>query len=287
MTTIEILGPIGAGFVTASDVSARLASAPSGPLLVTINSPGGDVFEGLAIYNLLRARADVTVRIIGLAASAASYIALAGSRVEMAEGAMMMVHAAHSSGNGTADSLREEANLLDKITGQMANIYATRTGKSSAEVADWLREDTWFDAKEAKAAGLIDEIIGGEQIQAFATAWRFNKAPAAIAAKFDVEAVHRAQVEQLKTELAKARRDAVAARIDGELTGCHAVSPEAKAALVDTYLTNEASGRAMLAAVKRPKAPPGVAPIAHFGGSPSDHDFEHSYKSYMQKIPKR
>src|SRR5690606_35651076 len=128
-TELVIFGPIGSfeGEVSARAVRDHLR-ATRGDVLLRINSPGGDVFEAVAIHSLLREHGRVTARVDGLAASAASVIAMAGKRIEMAQGALMMVHHAHGLGLGNADDFRKLAATLDKVDEQLIGIYASRTG---------------------------------------------------------------------------------------------------------------------------------------------------------------
>lgn len=283
MNTIKLFGLIGAGGVNAAAFIDKLTEAGPGPVVVEINSTGGDVFEAVAIFNALRRHGNVTTRVVALAASAASIVALGGKRVEIARGALMMVHSASSSMSGTAAELRDHADLLEKVSAQLADIYATRTGKTAAEVVAWLARDTWFDADEAKAAGLVDEIVDG--FGAIAAAWSFSSAPAAIAARLDTEAPLRAEIVRLEGELTRAKRDAVTARIDADLGGMH-LSTEARGALVDTLLANEAGGRALLANMARqaraPIGNPPILPEVALRNSNSDE-----YAHYLSRLPKQ
>lgn len=148
--------PWSGGGVSASDVVAALAKSGGGPVTVRINSPGGDVWDGLAIYNALAAHpGGVNVVVDGVAASAASFIAMAGKTVTMPESSMMMIHNARTLAYGQASDLNETAALLAKVDGQLAAIYEARTGKPAA---DMMQAETWFTAAEALAAGLCDTV---------------------------------------------------------------------------------------------------------------------------------
>lgn len=172
---VLIYGPIGEGMmddgVTAARVAAELATITEPRVDVFINSPGGDVFEGLAIHAQLKRFAssgrEVVVHVDGLAASAASFVAMAGTRVLTAENAMWMVHrasaAVFAAGNAGdmhqhADDARELAALLEKIDLEIAELYAAR---SSIDTDTWLElmsAETWFTADEAFQHGLTDEV---------------------------------------------------------------------------------------------------------------------------------
>ncbi|WP_254905490.1 head maturation protease, ClpP-related, partial [Pseudomonas aeruginosa] len=132
-----------------------------------IHSPGGDVFEGTAIYNLLRNHpASVDVYIDGLAASMASVIAMAGDTIYMPENAMMMVHKPWGIQGGDADDMRRYAELLDKVEDTLVMAYANKTGKSSDDIKALLKEETWMNGREAVAAGFADQLT--EPLQAAA-----------------------------------------------------------------------------------------------------------------------
>lgn len=156
---ILIYDEIGFWGVTAGDFAAALKQVGAGPVNVRINSPGGDVFDGLAIHNLMRAHAGgVTTTVDGLAASAASIIALAGSSVTMADNSMMMIHRASCLAMGNSAELTALVGTLDKIDGQLASIYAAKTGKPDADMAALMAAETWFTAAEAKDQGLADTV---------------------------------------------------------------------------------------------------------------------------------
>lgn len=160
-TPAEILvyDEIGFWGITATDFAAAFKAAGSGPVNVRINSPGGDVFDGLAIYNMILAHGDVTTYVDGLAASAASYIAMGGKTVNMAEASQMMIHNAWSLTIGNQAEHVKQAGVLAKIDGTLASIYASRTGKTTDDVAAMMAAETWMTATEAKADGFCDNVI--------------------------------------------------------------------------------------------------------------------------------
>jgi ATP-dependent Clp protease, protease subunit len=128
-----------------------------------INSPGGSVFAARAIEQALRDHpAKVIAHIDGLAASAATFIAMAADEVVMGKGALFMIHKAWTGMYGNADDLRSEADLLDKIDGTLADTYAERTGKNKDQVAEWMAAETWFTADEAVANGFADRVAETE-----------------------------------------------------------------------------------------------------------------------------
>ena len=124
-----------------------------------IHSPGGDVFDGIAIYNLLKNHpANVTVYIDGLAASMASVIAMAGNEVIMPENAMMMIHKPWGIQGGDAEDMRKYADLLDKVENTLIPAYASKTGKTPEELAELLSAETWLNGKECVEQGFADKL---------------------------------------------------------------------------------------------------------------------------------
>lgn len=134
---------------------------------VYINSPGGDVFAGYAIYHMLRRHpARVTVHVDGLAASAASVVAMAGDRIVMPEASMMMVHRAWTLACGDAARLLDIAAELERVDGQLAQIYAARTGKAIEEIKDLMEAETWMTGPEALDLGFCDAVEPNKRIAA-------------------------------------------------------------------------------------------------------------------------
>jgi ATP-dependent Clp endopeptidase proteolytic subunit ClpP len=145
--------------ITAKKFQEELAEIRAPQIDLHINSPGGEVFSGLSIYNLLKQHpANVTTYIDGLAASIASVIALAGDKVIMAENALYMVHNPWGMEMGDANAMRKMAERLDKVGGSIALAYISKSGKSEAEIAELMNAETWMTADEAKEAGFADEI---------------------------------------------------------------------------------------------------------------------------------
>lgn len=135
-------------------------------ILLRVNSPGGDVFEGVAVSNVIkRAVANgkhITVAVDGLAASAASYMALTANRVVMNPGSSMMIHDPFALCVGTSDDLRKTAVALDKTRSSIVDLYVLKTGRTPEEVTHAMNEETWFTAKEAVEWGLADELGVGD-----------------------------------------------------------------------------------------------------------------------------
>lgn len=157
------------GVAPESFVKAVYAVDPSHTINLRVNSPGGSVFAARAMEQALRAhKGKVVVHIDGLAASAATFVSMAGDEVVMAKGAMFMIHKAWTGMWGNAEDLRKEADLLDKIDGTLAETYADKTGKDIAAITEWMAAETWFTAQEALDAGFATSIAEAE---AKALAW--------------------------------------------------------------------------------------------------------------------
>jgi ATP-dependent protease ClpP protease subunit len=161
--TIHVYDEIGYWGVTAQDFVAELQGITAERIELHVNSPGGDVFDGIAIMQALKSHAaHVTVTVDSLAASIASVIAMAGDRVVMAKNATMMIHEGHSVAIGNAADMRSTADLLDKVSDNIASIYAERAGGTVEEWRSRMVAETWYSADEAVAAGLADEVLGGK-----------------------------------------------------------------------------------------------------------------------------
>lgn len=163
-TTISMFDVIGedgwtGGGITANRISAALRSIGNKDITVRINSPGGDMFEGIAIYNLLRAhRAKVTVEVLGWAASAASIIAMAGDVIRMGLGSFMMVHNAWGLVIGNRHDLREAASLFDEFDAAIADIYHARTGMDRVSIERLMDAETFMTAAQAVEYGFADAV---------------------------------------------------------------------------------------------------------------------------------
>lgn len=167
----DVIGfdPWGGGGLTAKALAEQLRDLGARPLTVRVNSPGGDVFDGMTIFNLLRDyKGAVTMVIDGLAASIASVIVQAADPKELriADNAMMMIHDAWGFAIGNSAEMLEVAALLEKLDGQIADVYATRSGKKAKEFRKLMDAETWFTGEEAIAAGLADAVIESKRAAA-------------------------------------------------------------------------------------------------------------------------
>lgn len=132
-----------------------------------LNSPGGSVFDGMAIYNILAAeRPKLEIEVLGLAASIASIIALAGSKLTMAEGSYYMIHSPWTLAMGDSEELRKTADILDKMGGEFEKMYTAKTGLSADEIKKMMADETWLTASEAVDKGFADETKDYGQIAA-------------------------------------------------------------------------------------------------------------------------
>ncbi|MFE1192921.1 head maturation protease, ClpP-related [Streptomyces olivaceoviridis] len=153
----EVGGWFGA---TADEFIADLRGITAPNIRLRVNSPGGSVFEGIAIANALRSHsANVTVQVDGIAASIASVIAMSGDRIEMAPNSMLMIHDASGVCMGNASDMEEMAELLDLISDNIADAYAARAGGTRDEWRARMRAETWYLPEDAVDAGLADEAI--------------------------------------------------------------------------------------------------------------------------------
>lgn len=175
---LDIFDEIGFWGVDASDFNRQLQAVGQRDLTVHINSPGGDVFDGIAITNMLRAHpADVHVVIDGHAASAASFIAMAGKTVTAMPNSMMMIHDASGVCFGNEDETREMADLLGKVSQNLASIYAARAGGTPDEWRTAMKAETWYTADEAVEAGLADRVGDTDNpsdVVAATSRWNFS-----------------------------------------------------------------------------------------------------------------
>jgi len=182
---IYLLDEIGGFGVTAGDFIRDLKSIKARRINLHINSPGGDVFEGITIYTALKQnRAEIITRVDGLAASAASVVAMAGERVIMAPHTYFMIHPAQGLTIGNAEDHRKMGDLLDMMTGNIADVYAEKAGGTQDEWKERMIAESWYGAEEAVAIGLADEVGDGEgQISNSLDLSRFKNVPAALLAR--------------------------------------------------------------------------------------------------------
>lgn len=212
--TISILDVIGEDFwtgggVTSKRVAAALRAIGDQDVVVDLNSPGGDFFEGVAIYNALRAHPrKVTVRILGLAASAASVIAMAGDEIQIGKAGFLMVHNAWVVAIGNRHDLADAAKTMEPFDDAMATVYADRSGAKKAKAAEWMDNETWFNGEQAVAEGLADGFLPADAVAV-------DKTKAASAA--DVNATRRLDAILAKTGMPRTERRALLSDAKGSM----------------------------------------------------------------------
>ena len=178
-TTVTLYDEIGAFGAGSKEFLADLGKLDGQHIHLRINSPGGSVVEGTAIYNALRRHeGGLTVHIDAMAASMASVIAMAGAPVYMADNALLMIHNPWTVSMGESKDLRKEADLLDKLKVNLRNAYVRKTGINAEEIGAMMDAETWLDAVEAVALGFADAIEEGVAAAATAT-------PEMLRARFD------------------------------------------------------------------------------------------------------
>ena len=183
---IYIFDEIGTYGVTAQDFISEIKGLKDMPINIRINSLGGDVFDGMAMYNVIKRReAKTTVYIEGIAASIATIIALGADEVIMAENSLFMIHNAWGGTSGEAKDMRKTAETLDKITSELTDIYVKKTGLSYDALAEMMDEESWLNAQEAFDLGFIDTISDSIKV----------------AAKYDVSKFKNITQEEIKNKL--------------------------------------------------------------------------------------
>lgn len=189
--SLQVYDAIGADFfglgITAQQVSDAIDAAGSyDRITCRINSPGGDLFEAMAIGNLLKSKGKPICMIVdGLAASAASILCMSGDQVQMGEGSMMMIHNAMMMAAGNADEMRKCAEVLDTVSASAADVYVAKTGMDKKAVQKMMDNETWMSAQECIDMGFADKIGNGKANAA------------AVAARFDLKSLYNRVPESL------------------------------------------------------------------------------------------
>lgn len=203
--------------ITSKRISAILRTIGPKDLVVNINSPGGDFFEGMAIYNLLREhQGKVTVRILGVAASVASVIAMAGDEILIGDGAFLMIHNAWAVAVGNRHDMMDSAKLLEPFDAAMAALYAHQTGMSTAEAAAMMDKETWIGAQQAVDDGFATGLLPSSEITKTAQASTARKPLALIEASMAKAGFSRST-----------RRDALKALFSGTPSAAETATPSA------------------------------------------------------------
>ena len=163
-TKVMLYDDIGAWGKNAKDFANEFDAIATPKIDLHIHSYGGEILDGLAIYNTIKNhKAEVTVHIDGIAASIASVIALAGDKVCISKSAYMMIHNGWGYAIGDPAEMRKQADVLDKLCNSLAEIYSAKSGKKVEDIRNDMDAETWLDAGEAKAYGLVDEIENDDE----------------------------------------------------------------------------------------------------------------------------
>jgi len=153
------------GGITAKGVAAQLRAIGDRPVEVQINSPGGDMFEGIAIYNVLREHQQpVTVKVMGMAASAASVIAMAGDTIEIGAASFIMIHNCWVLAAGNRNDFAEIAAWLEPFDRAMVDLYAARTGQDASAIEGWMDAETYMSGSVAIERGFADALLASDQM---------------------------------------------------------------------------------------------------------------------------
>jgi ATP-dependent protease ClpP protease subunit len=258
---VSIYDEIGAYGVSAKSFLDELGALPEdGPLTLRLNSPGGSVFDAVAIHNALRRHAGpVTVWIDGIAASAASYIAMSGDAVVMPQNAFLMIHDPSGFAMGTAEDMRAMAEALDRIKGSLVAGYAAKSGRSDDEIAALMTRETWLDAAEAVALGFADRIAARFDIG------RFRNAPPALVAAIDGAAAaggagsEAARTGEAAAGVADPAEDGAESRAEEVIAEMAGSTDENTAGAMTGDVTREGPGDPACASAATAAGPPGAA----------------------------
>lgn len=166
---ISILDPIGEDYygngVTSKRISAALRTIGAKPVTVQINSPGGNFFEGLAIYNMLRQHPyQVTVQVLGIAASAAAIIAMAGDQIEIGKAGLMMIHNTQWIAAGDRHAMQEAHDTMAMFDEACVDLFADRTAEKATDVAAMMDATTFMSGKKAVELGFADQFLDADKV---------------------------------------------------------------------------------------------------------------------------
>lgn len=168
ITIYDVIGddPWSGGGVTVNRIDTALRKIGNGDIEVHINSPGGDVFEGIAIYNRLQEHpGNIQIKIMGLAASAASIIAMAGNEILIGAASFMMIHNCWVLAIGDRNDMAETANFLRPFDDALAGVYAARSGLDKAKIAGMMDAETYLSGSQAVELGMADSLLAADQMK--------------------------------------------------------------------------------------------------------------------------
>jgi ATP-dependent Clp endopeptidase proteolytic subunit ClpP len=268
---VAIFDEIGAYGVSAKSFLSAVGELKGSTINLEINSPGGDVFAGIAMYNGLRATGKtINVKVLGIAASAASLVAMAGDTIDMPENSMMMVHNPWSFAMGDAEEMRAAADVLDKIQMSLVATYAKRTGRKDEDIIEMLNKETWMTADEAVAAGFATRVSDRVAAQASFDVDRLPEAAKAAWAKASAPVEGELPVEPPANPVA-AEPAAEPAAVVFEETLAEQIDAVAKAAGMGDYVAHWVADASILdkeAAVARATAAREINALCVFAKCP-------------------
>lgn len=218
ITDVYIFDEIGTYGVTAQAFINDIKDLKDTPINLRINSLGGDVFDGMAMYNVIKRReAKTTVYIEGIAASIATIIALGADEVVMAENSLFMIHNAWGGTMGEAKDMRKTADTLDKISSELTDIYRKKTGLSNDVLAEMMDAETWLNADEAYELGFVDTISDSIKVAAKYDVSKFkNITQEEIQNKLSININNKKMTNELK-EWFNSKVDEIVATVKGDV----------------------------------------------------------------------
>jgi ATP-dependent protease ClpP protease subunit len=242
ITTIHVYSAITSSTLTF--VKSELEAAKGKDVLIRINSPGGSVFDGLTIYQLLKSHSrKVSVCVDGVAASIASIIALAGSERHISKGGMMMIHSASLATRGNASQLQKDAATLAKIDSQLVDIYHAATKQPRKAIIDMMAAETWLTAAECVKLGFCHKTVEGVRA---AAQWNSAAFPQMPQAALQAAGIVRPSVREVSAELDRLKSENAAMRLRlAEATKAKPAEPKSATPLADKMA--ELSGTARTA----------------------------------------
>ena len=234
MVDVYLFNEIGMWGVTAQDFINDIKEHKEQPMNLHINCVGGDVFDGMAIYNVLLKRTQkTTVYVEGIAASMGSVIALAGDEVIMSENSLLMIHNAWGGTMGEADDMRKYANILDKLSDESADIYVKKTGLSLEEVKDMMDEETWLNAEEALEYGFVDSISDAIKVAAKVDVSKFkNISSDKVKQTLNINLKNSKMTEDLKNWFS-GKIDEIVSKVNGNETAQSTENVEVEVTIID------------------------------------------------------
>lgn len=208
---IFIFEEIGMFGVSANRFVKELKAIKNKEILLRLNTPGGNVFDGIAIANSLKSHpAKIVAQIDGIAASIGSIIALAADEINIADTGFMMIHKAQGFSLGNAETMRRTADTLEKIDGTLSKVYADKTGLTQKETLALMGDETWFTGQEAVDIGLADSMINGGGEEALFDLSKFNNVPEGLKSKPEkqIEAEGKRDLEKTLRDVGFSQREA-------------------------------------------------------------------------------